>query len=260
MRKLLKPNKNMRILLNFTPLQYMIDSIEENPKLAKLYINETESTCFVLLGNYLFVAGEITKESINYLSDKILTDKTRKELEIIIVFYPNEDWKNAITNLFPNKYNIYERSLYRIKPTYLYDTFNNSQSNILKITSELLSSNIDNKSMIINEVIGTNTYNDMDDFVGRGIGFTPVFNNKICGFCTSEYPTKTELAIGIEVLKEYQKQGVAKTMTKMLLNEACKKNLTVNWECWKNNIPSANTALSCGFEKVADYPVIFIEL
>lgn len=223
MRKLLKPSKNMRVLLNFTPLQYMIDSIEENPKLAKLYIDEKESTCFVLLGNYLFVAGEITNESINYLSKKILTDKARKELEIIIVFYPNEDWKNAITNIFPNKYNIYERSLYRTKPTYLYDTSNNSQSNILKITSELLSSNIDNKNMIINEVIGTNTYNDMCDFVDRGIGFTPVINNKVCGFCTSEYPTKTEVAIGIEVLKEYQKQGIAKSMTKMMLNEAYKK-------------------------------------
>jgi len=260
MKNILKINKNMRDLLSFTPLQYMIDSIEENPKLAKVYVDETENTCFVLLGIYLFVAGEITNEAINYLTNQILTDKARKELEIIIVFYPNEDWKNAITNLFPNKYNVYERSLYRIKPTYLYDISNNSQSNILKITSELLRSNIDNKSMIVNEVIGTNTYNDMNDFVDRGIGFTPVFNNKVCGFCTSEYPNKTEIAIGIEVFKEYQKQGIAKTMTKMLLNEAYKKNLTVYWECWKNNIPSSNTAISCGFEKVSDYPVVFIDL
>lgn len=258
MIEILKPNRKMRELLGFTPLQYMIDSIEENPKLAKLYINEIESTCFVLLGVYLFVAGEITKEELDYLDKQILTEKARKELGIIIVFYPNEDWKNAITNLFPNKYNLYERSLYRTKPTHLYNEYSDDQEeNILRITSELLSSDIENIKMIINEVT---TYDDMDDFVNRGIGFTPVFNNMVCGFCTSEYPTKTELAIGIEVLKDYQKQGIAKSMTKMLLNEAFKRNYTVNWECWKNNIASAKTAMSCGFEKVADYPVIFIEL
>ncbi len=49
-------------------------------------------------------------------------------------------------------------------------------------------------------------------------------------------------------------------MTEMFLNEASKKNLTVYWECWKNNLASVNTAISCGFEKIADYPVIFIEL
>lgn len=258
MIEILKPNKKMRELLSFTPLQYMIDGVEENPKLAKSYISETEDTCFVLLGVYLFAAGEITKESLDYLDKQILTEKARNELEIIIVFYPNEDWKNAVTNLFPNKYSLYERSLYRMKPTNFDNDYSSSQeANILKITSELLNSNVDNINMIINEVT---TYDDMDDFVDRGVGFTPVINNKVCGFCTSEYPTKTELAIGIEVLKEYQKQGIAKDMTKMLLNEAYKKNITVNWECWKNNIASAKTAMSCGFEKVADYPVIFVEL
>ena len=260
MKKLLKPIKIIRQLLSFIPLQYMIDSVEENPKLAKLYISETENTCFVLFGHYLFVAGEITNEAISYLDNKILSEKARKELEIIIVFYPNEDWKNSITSLFPNKCKIYERSLYHTKPAYMCDISTSSQSSILKITSELLRSNVENISMIIDEIIGTNTYYDMDDFINRGIGFTPVFDNKVCGFCTSEYPSKTEVAIGIEVLKEYQNQGIAKTMTKMLLNEAYKKNLTVNWECWKNNIPSSNTAISCGFKKVADYPVIFIEL
>lgn len=85
-------------------------------------------------------------------------------------------------------------------------------------------------------------------------------NTSRCEENTSEYPLKNEIAIGIEVLKEHQDKGIAKKMTEMLLNEASKKNLTVYWECWKNNLASVNTAISCGFEKIADYPVIFIEL
>ena len=258
MIKILKPTKKMRKLLSFTPLQYMIDSVEENPKLAKLYVNETETTCFVLLGVYLFVTGEIESKSIDFLKNQILSKETRDDLKVLIVFYPNEDWKIAITSLFSNRFYIYQRSLYRINPTDLYNDYNSDNSeNIFIINTELLNSDIDNKSMIFNEVT---TYDDMNDFINRGIGFTPIFNNKVCGFCTSEYPTKNGIAIGIEVLEEHQKMGIAKDMTKLLLNEAYKRNLTVYWECWKNNLASAKTALSCGFEKVADYPIIFIEL
>ena len=236
----------------------MIDAIEENPKLAKIYINEEENTCFVLLEHYLFVAGDINDENLSYLYNQVLTEKVKNELEIITVFYLINEWKNSITNLYPNNHKIYERSLYRIKPTYVVDDFNNHH-NIFRITNELLNSNIDNTNMIVEEVISTGTYNNIDDFIQRGIGFTPVIDNKVCGFCTSEYPTKSEIAIGIKVLEQYKNQGIAKAMTKMFLNEASKRDLTVNWECWKNNISSVNTAKSCGFEKIADYPVIFID-
>ncbi len=258
MNKLLKPNKRMRELLSFTPLQYMMDSMEENPKLADYYIDKAENTCFILMGVYLFVAGEVSKEALDYLDKQILTEKARENLGIILVFYPNKDWEDAITNMLPNNNKIYPRSVYRIKPKQLYNDFSNNEGvNISRINSELLNSNVENLSMILDEVT---SYADMEDFVNRGIGFTPIVNNKVCGFCTSEYPTKTEIAIGIEVLEEYQKKGIAKTMTKMLLNEAFKRNLTVYWECWKNNIASVNTALSCGFEKVSDYSIIFAEL
>ena len=60
--------------------------------------------------------------------------------------------------------------------------------------------------------------------------------------------------------EEYQKQGYAKAMTKLFLNKAANHGLTVYWECWKINIVSVNTALSCQFEKVADYPILFVEL
>ncbi|QSX06279.1 GNAT family N-acetyltransferase [Sedimentibacter sp. zth1] len=260
MKRILKPNENIRKLLEFTPLQYMIDSIEENTKLAELYINECENTCLLLFGHYLFVAGEVTDEATNFLYYEILTEKVKKELEIIIVFFPDETWKDAMINLFPDKNNLCEKSLYRVKPTCICDSFAKQTTNIRRITTELLNSNVNNIDMIIDEVIGTGTYNSMDDFTQRGISFSPVIDNKVCGFCTSEYPTKSEIAIGIEVLEQYQKQGIAKQMTKMFLSEAAKQNLTVNWECWKYNIASANTAKSCGFEKVADYPVIFIDL
>lgn len=89
--------------------------------------------------------------------------------------------------------------------------------------------------MIKNEVLSTATYDDMEDFFSRGFGFAPVIDNKVCGFCTSEYPSENAIAIGIEVLKEYQKQGYARAMTQAFLNKAAQRNLDVYWQCWKDN-------------------------
>jgi RimJ/RimL family protein N-acetyltransferase len=58
----------------------------------------------------------------------------------------------------------------------------------------------------------------------------------------------------------YQKRGIAKTMTKAFLNEASKRNLEVYWECWKHNNASYKAAITCGLKKISDYPVLFVEL
>jgi hypothetical protein len=45
----------------------------------------------------------------------------------------------------------------------------------------------------------------MEDYFIRGIGYISVINNKLCGFCTSEYPSKDAIALGIEILEECQR-------------------------------------------------------
>jgi len=49
-------------------------------------------------------------------------------------------------------------------------------------------------------------------------------------------------------------------LTNAFLEKTTERNLNVFWECWKNNAPSVQTALKCGFEKVADYPVLFVNM
>jgi len=83
---------------------------------------------------------------------------------------------------------------------------------------------------------------------------------EICAFCTSEYPSADSLAIGIAVDENHRRQGIATKMTNAFLKKAAERDLNVFWECWKNNAPSVQTAMKCGFEKVADYPVLFVEM
>lgn len=253
-------NPKTRELLKFSVLQYMLDTLNENPKLGKIFVDDADNPniCIVSFHHLLFFGGDLTQDFRQFLLDELLAEDVRKDQSIFFMLYPDEAWKNALIELFPNKCNQYKRSLYKWKDGSIYNL--SCCDNIVEITSNLMNSDVTNLDMIINEVVPTGTYDNFDDFLNRGIGYTPVINNKVCGFCTSEYPSKSALAIGIEVLEEYQRQGYAKAMTKAFLSKASKRDLTVYWECWMNNIASANTALSCGFEKVADYPILFVSL
>jgi RimJ/RimL family protein N-acetyltransferase len=206
----------------------------------------------------LFFGGKLSQDCLDFLFNEILTDDVRKKGHVFYMLYKDEAWKTALMKLFSDRCMQYERSLYMFKPTLTIEQ--PSYDSIVEITSELMNSTTCNLGMITDEIIGTGTYNNMEDYFARGIGYTPVINNKVCGFCTSEYPSKDAIAIGIEVLEEYQRQGYAKSMTKLFLNKAAQRGLTVYWECWKNNMASVNTALSCQFERVADYPILFVRL
>jgi RimJ/RimL family protein N-acetyltransferase len=260
MKQISNFNSKVRELLSFTVLQYMLDTLYENPILGRIYVDDEDnpSSCIVSLKHLLFFGGNPTQHCLSFLSNEILTKQTRKYQNVFYMICPYEAWKDALKDLFPGNCFEYERSLYRWNREGI-DKLP-SCDNIAEITSQLMNSTADNLEMITDEVISTGTYDDMEDYLMRGIGYTPVIDNRVCGFCTSEYPSKDAIAIGIEVLEEYQRQGYAKAMTKGFLNKASERGLTVYWECWRNNIASATTALSCGFEKVADYPILFVKL
>lgn len=251
-----------RELLNYIVLQYMLDTYCENPGLGKAFVDNDENpaTCILSLKHWLFFGGKPSEDCMNFLSGAILTNDIRDSQHIFYMVFPDEEWKNALTEILPGSCCQYERSLYKRDLDLEYADNTPLLTNIAEITPVLMNSKVENLDMIINEVVPTGTYNNLDDFLARGFGFAPIINNKVSGFCTSEYPSKSAIAIGIEVLGEYQRQGYAKAMTKAFLYKAAQRDLKVYWECWKSNIASANTALSCGFEKVSDYPILFVRL
>ncbi|MGI6163190.1 MAG: GNAT family N-acetyltransferase [Bacillota bacterium] len=260
MKRIHTLTKEARELLEPAVLQYIHDTFCCNPKLGKAFVDNEDNpkSCILLLNHWLFFGGNVSEECLAFISNEILTGDVQNRLHILYIIYPNNEWKNALVTLFPDKSKLYQQSLYRSTPKCTGNL--PGYNNIVEITPELMSSNTANLDMIKNEVLSTATYDDMEDFFSRGFGFAPVIDNKVCGFCTSEYPSENAIAIGIEVLKEYQKQGYARAMTQAFLNKAAQRNLDVYWQCWKDNTASVKTALSSGFEKVADYPMLFVKL
>jgi GNAT superfamily N-acetyltransferase len=247
-------------LLSYTPLQYMLRAMESGTAPAVCYADRGDdpTVCLIREGHSLFAGGEASgpasKEAMDFLSRELLTPELRQELHVMKIVYPNEAWKELLTNT------LYDASVHE----YMRCVFDHPAPgsvpavpvpHIQFITAD--TAMLDNFSMIRDEV--ESTLGSFDKFLAEGFGYALVFKNRVGGFCTAEYLSAGECAIGIEVLGEHQKKGYASHMTACFLQECNRRGLTPYWECWKNNIPSVKTAEHAGFSNKTEYPVLFIE-
>lgn len=240
--------KDHREQLKHICLQYMFDFAEENPHLCEVY--SANNNVVLIIGKYVFFGLHTDTSFIKEMMDYYHQIDT----DYLIVFYDNESINQTLDAMqYPSFHN--KRILYRYNPC---NYQNYSCKRVIPITKFLLESPLENKSMIINEVLETNTYLDMESFYNHGIGMTYVDHHRIVAFCTSEYPSKKSLAIGIAVEEPYQKQGIATEMTHAFINVALKRSLDIYWESWIKNEASQKTAIKCGFDVIAEYSVRII--
>lgn len=247
-----------RRLLAYTPLQYMIDFAQENPGNAHLWMDDAREpqTCVLVLKHLHFIGGRYSTEAKERFSREALP-AAAAGIRHLCVSAGDPAWLEAIAAEHPESCRRYERSLLRSE--FLADLPEEASDDVVRITRELVEAGLENAGIIVDEVVGTATYRDMEDFYARGFGFAPVRDGRVMGFCTSEYPSAKAVAIGIEVSEGLRRRGVAKAMTRAFLHEAHARGLTVYWDCWKSNFASVRTAESCGFLHVADSPVLVIE-
>jgi GNAT superfamily N-acetyltransferase len=248
-------NPSVRRLLSASPLQYMFDAVAEAPQLAEIYVDDAQApkACALLLGHYLFL-GHADGDFLAALWQTVFTAEKQKALGTISVYYGDADEALRLKGLCAKVYDGV-RSVYRCTPV---PGSAEDPEDIVPVTEALLAGELDNREMIVREVIGTATYADMHDFCRRGIGYALVRQNRVRGFCTSEYPSRAALAVGIEVEEACRRQGRATAMARALLRKAASRGMTVYWDCWLNNEASARTALRCGFGKAADYPALIL--
>jgi RimJ/RimL family protein N-acetyltransferase len=238
----------------------MLRAMESGTAPAACYADREEepSVCVIREGHSLFVGGDAkgqaAEAAMDFLGRDLLTPELRQELRVMKIVYPDDAWKALLLSaLSGDSVNTYMRCVFR-HPTP--GSFLAAPApHIQYITAD--TAKLDNFSMIRDEV--ESTLGSFEKFLAEGFGYTLVMENRVCGFCTAEYLSAGECAIGIEVLQEYQKKGFASHMTACFLQECSKRGLTPYWECWKNNIPSVRTAEHAGFSGRTEYPVLFVE-
>ena len=93
----------------------------------------------------------------------------------------------------------------------------------------------------------------VDAFLAQSFGITAFKENALAGWCLSEYNFEDRCEVGIATLPPYQRQGLARAMTRAFLEQARQHGVeTVLWHCYASNTPSWKTALSTGFKLVEE--------
>jgi RimJ/RimL family protein N-acetyltransferase len=126
---------------------------------------------------------------------------------------------------------------------------------IARIDKQLLEDlELANLNSLIEEI--SSMWPSIDMFLERAFGFVALHDkNKVVCWCTAEYISDNRLGIGIETVREYERQGLA-TLTASAFAEYCLSNsLETHWDSWSDNTPSIRVAEKVGFEKVLDYYV-----
>ena len=85
-------------------------------------------------------------------------------------------------------------------------------------------------------------------FVERGFGIAGVLENAIIGWCTAEYLSSRLCGIGIEILPQYQGQGLATEIAARFVNHSLQQGIIPHWECDGEHDASKRVAEKVGFE------------
>lgn len=175
------------------------------------------------------------------------------------ITYENDVWKDVLLSGFGDlNPNVYPRSIYRHRLLQIPE-FNCSDSSIAikRIDKAMLyGGEIQNVQGVIDET--AQMWGSSERFLTNAFGYCAIKDGSIAAWCTSEYLSKSSCGIGVETYEPYQRNGVAKAMASKMLNYCKAVGKTPYWDCWKNNTASAKTAERAGFEKLADYEIVFL--
>ncbi|MFN8347712.1 MAG: GNAT family N-acetyltransferase [Spirosomataceae bacterium] len=103
-------------------------------------------------------------------------------------------------------------------------------------------------------VIPSNFWDHSEDFLRRGIGFSLLHQGRAISTAFASFIHNRQLELGIETLKEYQGQGLAKYVCAALIDHCLNHGYEPVWSCRLANTGSYKLAQQLGFEPVRQIP------
>jgi GNAT superfamily N-acetyltransferase len=209
----------------------------------------------------IFLGGDFRDDGfINEMNTIIKSDilpkyEKKGKLDYIVFYSQGDKEENALNLMFDGLDPM--KSMRRTFSNDMLKVEEKLSEGIYPVCKELLTKNdLPGLEGVIEEIL--NGWASIDDFIMRGFGCVAIQNNKIIGWCLTDWVVGDECEIGIETYPEYRKQGIGQKMANGTLTLA--KNIGIKrtgWQCWTNNEGSIATAKSVGFKQIKEFPVFF---
>ena len=235
---------------------------------AHLFVDDPASPQAAVLtcNSRVLCAGAASRQSFidemrQTFADTLIPAHTARGNDAYLVYAAGDEWDAAMQNIFPTR-DLYQgtRRYYEITDfvpqtdLQLPDGFS-----MQLITTELLASGLEGLDAVKEEMCSERA--SVEDFLERSFGICPVYENKVAGWCMSEYNVRDRCEIGIATAPAHQRKGIATLAARYFLREARRRGYTrVGWDCWTRNEASVAAARKAGFTLIEEYAATVVEL
>lgn len=199
--------------------------------------------------------ARFNKSLREFLNDEIFPQMRKKGFQVLKAYYTNA-WEGAIETILEGV-NAEKRKRIFHRYTRSNVPLSNSPSgfSLCRIDRILLESSSKHVDYVRGEI--ASCWNSLELFMQNGFGFCLQHCDSIVGWCTGEYMSDRVCGIGIEVLEEFQKRGLATVVAQAFVGHCLSMGITPHWDSWGDNVASLRVAEKVGFEMVLDYSVLY---
>ena len=233
-------------LLFFKDWQKNMVSYGLKARLGQFFLNESGTTLFYALGNFLFLAGEVDiRFFIEYYEKHGLENK--------ILISEEKVWQDFLNE---------QQDLRRFERFAFSDKIEIEQAKLTRFTQNLPEKyqlrpiNQDLYEDLGTEIWSEDLQGDFRNFsqfeLCGGFGFVILCDREIVAGVSSGLVYRSAIEIEIATKNSYQKQGLAKILAAQMLLEARNRRVLPLWDA--HNDASRNIAQHLGYKCLGAYP------
>ena len=240
----------------------------ESKARARVWVDSPAEPCVTAacFGVRIYIGGSSSNESNrnairSFFNNVVLSNQIERMRHFFMVFWDEPGWKDVLLDIL----SVFIPVL-REREYYCFDTARNFKPVLLPEGYEYRWVNegfLNERDWGCREILKYEMCSErvsVEDFLKQSYGVCAVSGNEIAGWCLSEYNNSTGCEVGIEVLEDHQRKGVATALASALVNESRKRGLRcVGWDSFRDNIPSTATACKAGFVKYMDFETIIVQ-
>ncbi len=178
--------------------------------------------------------------------------------------FPN-DWHNVIKELFKenlinsseNKNNLTAGFIElntRVNFEFDLDKYFNFRENLNPTNGTITNTTKDIFNSMQGSVVPSNFWNNADDFLNNGVGFSLFSDGQLACTAFSSFLMDNMLELGMETIPKYREKGFAQQTCCRLIDYCLDNDYKPIWACRLENIGSVHLARKLGFEPTIQIP------
>jgi hypothetical protein len=182
------------------------------------------------------------------------TNPSGRPAELFLVYPDRAEWQAVLAGQFHGLKSLaFERQYYETdaRPVEWADRLP-AGFTLRQVDADLLISGIAGLDDLSEEMCSER--DSVQEFLEKSFGVCPIYQDRLAGWCLSEYNLDERCEIGIASLPPFQRLGLATASTLAFVDLAYRRGIRrIGWHCYTSNRPSVATARRAGLHKVHDY-------